>query len=395
LCLGHLWYTHGRLTDVPIYQGYGLEMRLGSVPYRDFALEYPPGALPAFVLPTYAGAPTVPSSYAHWFSVLMLLCGLGGLAFVLLSRPPRRAVVFVALSPLLVGYLIETRFDLWPALCVAGAIAALLHDRHRLGWFALACAFAVKLYAVVLLPLAAVWTLRRRGRGELGAAVATSAVTVAAIFVPFALVAPHGLWESLWGQVSRPLQIESLAASLLTTFDHPQVIASHGSISIAGHGGAEALTTVIELGFLAALWVGFGLGPAEEDRLLRYCAGCVAAFVVFGKVLSPQYLIWLVPLVPLVRGRRGLAASALLGIALIMTQIYFTSDRYRSLESSYGYAWLVLLRDIVLLALLAIVALPAPRRSRLPASPDPPGTPVDSWAATRRARGALRGARAE
>ena len=110
-------------------------------------------------MPTYFGQPTVFTSYASWFGRLMLLCGLGTLVFLLLSRASWRAVAFVAVSPLLVGYLLVTRFDLWPVLFVSAAVAALLHDRHRLGWFALGLAFTAKLYAVVLIPIVAVWTL--------------------------------------------------------------------------------------------------------------------------------------------------------------------------------------------------------------------------------------------
>ena len=58
LALGHWFFAHGRISDAPFYQSYGLQMRLGAVPYRDFPLDYPPGALPVFVAPTYVGHPT-------------------------------------------------------------------------------------------------------------------------------------------------------------------------------------------------------------------------------------------------------------------------------------------------------------------------------------------------
>ncbi len=42
----------GQITDTPTYQSYGDAIARGAVPYRDFKLEYPPGALPVFVLPS-------------------------------------------------------------------------------------------------------------------------------------------------------------------------------------------------------------------------------------------------------------------------------------------------------------------------------------------------------
>ena len=114
---------------------------------------------------------------------------------------------------------------------------------------------------------------------------------------------------------------------------------------------------------LLALWIAFARGPAVGERLVRYTAACLCAFVALGKVLSPQFLIWLVPLVPLVRGLRGLGACLLLAAALITTQVYFP-QRYWEYIFHLHLAWVVLLRNLFLIALLATLSLPARARAR-------------------------------
>ena len=154
------WYDDTEIVDVPVYEQYGTAIEGGAVPYRDLRPEYPPGALPAFVLPALLSEDE--GGFRELFEWSMSLCGvalvvLAGVALHGVGASRRRtvaALAFTAAFPLLLGQVVLTRFDLWPAALVAGALAALVHDRYRLGLAVLGAAVAVKLYPAVLVPLA-------------------------------------------------------------------------------------------------------------------------------------------------------------------------------------------------------------------------------------------------
>ena len=372
------WYQHALILDTVEYHRYGDAIMRGHVPYRDFSVEYPPGALPAFALPA-VGRPSF-SFYNREFQVLMALCGLGALAAMssalrtLGSSAERTtaALAFFALAPLALGSVVLYRYDLWPAALTVAGLAAVLARRERLGFAALGLGVAAKAFPAVVLPPALVYVWRTRGRREaarcLGAAVGVAALVV----LPFLALAPHGVWESIVRQTTRPLQIESLGSALLLAAHHLWGLAltmdsSRGSQNLVGSlpdavGAASgALSAVV----LVGLWVAYAHGPASPERLVRYTAASLTAFVALGKVLSPQFLIWLLPLVPLVRGRRGIAASALLGLALLLTQVWFPI-RYFDLVAFEAFpSWVLLARDLVLVALLVVLTAPAraPARS--------------------------------
>ena len=298
------FYAKGVLLDTPIYERYGdAIVHHAQVPYRDFSVEYPPAALPVFAAPSLVAPARDFSSYTEAFEALMLLCGAGASALVglLLARqgaPPARVAVRALLAgfaPLLLGPVVLSRFDLWPALLTLGAVAALARSRDRLGFGLLGLAVAAKLYPLVLLPLAVVHVWRRRGRREAGVCSAVAGATLLVLTVPLLLVAPHGLWSSLAGQAERPLQLESLGASVLLVAHQAvglgiTVVFSHGSNNIGG-GAADLIAsgqTLLGAAALVALWLAYARGPQTPERLVRYSAASVCAFVAFGKVLSPS-----------------------------------------------------------------------------------------------------------
>ena len=101
------------------------------------------------------------------------------------------------------------------------------------------------------------------------------------------------------------------------------------------------------------------------DAFVCACAASLVAFVALGKVISPQFLIWLLVGVVLVGGRRVWPALVLLVLACLLTRAWFPY-RYWSLVRTFDplVSWLVLARDLTLLALLVVVVRPVRERAR-------------------------------
>ena len=139
----------------------------------------------------------------------------------------------------------------------------------------------------------------------------------------------------------------------------------HGSQNLYATGTAVTaiLLSLVQIAVLVWIWL---RRPVTNEELVRWSAAALVAFVALGKVLSPQFLIWLVPVVPLVAGVRGLRASALLAFALVVTQLWFPV-RYWGLarELDPMPSALVLIRDLVLVALLVVLVRDRARTSSI------------------------------
>jgi uncharacterized membrane protein len=356
------WYAHGQITDYGVYRHYGDEIvNTHAVPYRDFQLEYPPAALPVFVVPTLFEH----DGYNLVFQVLMALCDVGAVIAVTLVAG-RQAAAIAAVAPLALGSVVLSRFDFWPTALATLGVAALLRRRSTTSALLLGTAFAAKLWPAVLAPLVVVWLARTRGARAAAQWAAAAIATAAAWFLPFVALSPAGVGHTFHSQLARPLQLESLAGSVLIAAHNAagttlHLTSSFGSQNLTGpatHAAAVA-TTVVGVLVLMAVWVLFARGAPTDERFVAHAAGAVAVLVAFGKVFSPQFLIWLIPLVPLVRGRRTLVAVPLFETALVLTQIWFPRHYWDlALRFASPYSWLLLARDVSVVALVAALVWP-------------------------------------
>jgi hypothetical protein len=221
----------------------------------------------------------------------------------------------------------------------------------------------MKVYPAVT-ALVTAWRVRDR----IGAAIAYLAAG-AVLTLPFVVLAPGGVGFSLWTQAKRHLQIESLGSSILLLlaklglYDAHWIAGDPGSIDLAGTlpDVVGVLSTLASVALVLAVVWAWRRGPDDETRLVTAWAAALAAFTVFGKVLSPQYLTWLLPFVPLAAGRRGLYAAGTFLAALALTQPYSYGGRVLDFDWT---VWPLLARNLLLVATFALLYSSLRRQAR-------------------------------
>ncbi len=393
----HGWFSHDHQWDTREYARYARDILVkGRFPYSGFPLEYPPLALPIFVIPSWIAGQHF-SGYMEIFGIGMAACGVLAASFsvliMLVQRVSKRrllmGITLVGLSPLLLGPVLLSRYDLFPTALSIAALAALYFDWDRSGFVLLALGTAAKAYPVVIVPVAAIYVWRTGGARRALWCLAIFAGVLLACVLPFFVLAPHGFWNAIHGQASRPPQIESLAASVFLAAHqligtHVHLYFTHNSDNINGHPAQQlaSVMSVLQIVALLLSWLFYARGPATKERMLTAAAAAVCAFIAFDRVLSPQYLIWLAPLVAVIPGRRGVAAIVMVACAMAMTQIWYPQHFVQLKHLHPLESWAVVGRDLLLLALFGTLAWPHGSVSRSLRS-------VGHWRYPGRMRGAL------
>ena len=377
--------------DVVHYADVATRVLIGHEwPYSAFPFEYPPLSILFFILPPVRGTL---ATYHHWFAAQMIaidaITAVVTAAAALrlwngLARPLTVAAT-LAVAVVAMGAFAIQVFDGAVALVLALAVLCLAYRRWTLAAFTIGLGFSLKLMPIVVLPL--VLVLARTRRRILWALVVGGAAAVVP-FVPFLVHDDAGVRSGLFGfQIGRGLQIESVAASPYLVAD----VIHHGAVTVtvppggsltingAGTGLMERLAPLTVLLLLAVLyWAVWHARAALRSRPESVPLAVLAAILAAlcgNKVLSPQHLFWILPLVALCLASRELLpkiAAGLLLCAMALTQVEFPGMYYRQIRLDPTPLLVISARNALLVAAFAL-AVTAVWRLR---SADPVGAPV-------------------
>ena len=332
------------VNDLYVYSVFNGLLDDGQVPYRDFGFEYPPLAAPVIWVPW-----AISSAHFDWsLGAFMLLWWLGAQELVRRLAGTTGAWLMAA-SPVVCGALVRTHFDAVPVAITLGALLCLTRRKDAAAFVLLALGGLTKLFPLVLAPLAALWARSLRGL------LLAAAVTLAGV-LPF--VAMGGFDFMLRFHLDRPVQLESTPASVVYGISDPGKDNAFKSDGVTGPtaDAVQALFTLLQLAALAGITYAARFRPRDRDHLLRCAFAAVLAFVALGKVLSPQYVMWLYPFAAIawVRGDRTAAACTFAAIAV--TQVWFPSRYFDLVAEDPTLLGVVALRNTLLLTALAATA---------------------------------------
>lgn len=305
----------GRFEDTDIYYGYATSAFEGKIPYRDFRVEYPPLAIPAFLAPRAVSRSL--EGYKRAFAVEMLVFNALTVCLVAcrvenvegLGRVRARLAWYTLYFCLLSKFMIS-RFDAVPMFLGFATAVWWALGRERLGGLLAAIGTMVKFYpalmAVVFCPkeLSRPGTSRCRG-------TAVFAVTMSlGVMGWVALGGVGGVLRSLGYHAGRGFEYGSLYAGvqmLAAKAIGAEIVVArdHASYSSYTAWTPRLLPLVFPIQGAAILLVELVFLRRGMKDGVRYCGAAVLGFIVTGKVFSPQYLIWLMPFFASARGSVG------------------------------------------------------------------------------------------
>lgn len=358
-----------RYMDYPVVTGYGLWV-LAKLTNRYLGLANSLGVPgPSIVQPSKLPTALPEVVFFDIVAVTMVLAWLAVVWSVHRQRPSRPwDAALLAISPVL-AFHIFTGVDAWAVGLTALGMCTLARGRPIGAGVLIGLACAAKVYpALILLPVLLVaWRRSQRGDSSVrlgewdggrewktaGRVVGAAVVAWIVVNLPVALFQTPGWLEFVRYGVGRQVEPDSVWYALSSFTGWP------GFDGVLTPGQAPLRLDMVAIGCFTlccgALVILTAKAP-RPPRLASLSFLLVAAALLVSKAPNPQFTLWLVPLAVLALPHwRLLLTWMAVEAALWIPRMYFYVGEDNKGLPAQAYETAVLIRDVVLLVLMALV----------------------------------------
>jgi hypothetical protein len=305
--------------DIAEYARYA-HAALDTPLFHRLPVEYPAPALAVFMVPLL-----LPLSYPWAFAVV------AGIVLVVLvtsyegsgvpgmdADAARRLIAYLAVGAVI---LVTGRYDIFAVAAAFWSVRAARQERWSAAWTWSCIGFVIKLFPAVFWPALVIAEWRRQGRVPVKR-VAWMAGSAVVLFALPALFDHGALVTSLRYYERRPDEIGSIPAGLSALIDWHSTVLVHSFHSVNAVNGAwRPISVVLEiLAVGGCLWIWW----AQFRERIPFEAACLATLtmaVLGSKVVSAQYLMWLMPLWALYPFRPLWLLGALANVAIFPYEV--------------------------------------------------------------------------
>ncbi len=340
-------YTVGCYSDVvPFWSARGVAE--GALPYLETPLEYPvlTGAqiwLEGAVSRALVGPDATALVFLTMVTLVNALLVLGILALLHRMDVPNRRLWWWALAPAIVLY-VGHNWDLLAMFLAVLSIA--LHRRGNAfgAGVALGLGTAAKLFPALLMPLLVVPHLRRRAGAPLLHTITGAAVAWLAVNLPIALAVPER-WAEFYTFSQERIGTFAATWTLLNDF---------GFLTTGVEQRNLWGLVTFALGAVMIVAAGWRKHRGHEWVLIT---PVLAWFLLTNKVWSPQFDLWLIPLLVLTSRRVWpLPAFAVADVLVYWTEFWWLARRAQFTPSG-SYEMLAAASALRAIVLIGIIVL--------------------------------------
>ena len=283
--------------------------------------EYPPLSLIFFVIPRIFFSDSF--GYNIGYVIMIFVITIIGLHLMrrtaesLNMNPVWAMTIYSVLIALLLEYVAD-RYDIIPAVMTLASFYFFINKKMPAAFIILALAMMTKLYPAILLPIYLIIYMVERDWKGFATGTVWFLIGAAVVALPCLLIEPDLIMGFMGYHSVRPLEIDSFAATLIYPFSlfgltdvwiqASTDAGSYGSDNLRGplcDAVAPWLTPIMMvLIVLFILWYGnvrYRLEKVDERAFVLSAAIFISLmiFILVGKVLSSQYIIWVVPFLAL------------------------------------------------------------------------------------------------